>query len=206
MFSLCGSLLLIGHVQQEHAIISHLPSPPCVCIPMLQVRSAARKRWHRWQDNHALRVRVARAMSIPTSPTRISFHSIKQTTAVWLFQPARLAWLAPFTQIFRKWLCRLWMSEWASKRANGRGTGWMCPWQIGWEKASTVCVPLRLMRLKMNVTLRTRNTNWPFYPTVLGVYVLFQTVQSNIVPATVLVVAHLKSVVALNKPIFNHIR
>lgn len=43
-----------------------------------------RKRWHRWQDNHAIRVRVARAMSIPTSPTRISFHSIKQTTAVWL--------------------------------------------------------------------------------------------------------------------------
>lgn len=49
----------------------------------LQVRSAVRKRWHRWQDNHSLRVRVARAMSIPTSPTRISFHSIKQTTAVW---------------------------------------------------------------------------------------------------------------------------
>lgn len=49
----------------------------------LQVRSAVRKRWHRWQDNHSLRMRVARAMSIPTSPTRISFHSIKQTTAVW---------------------------------------------------------------------------------------------------------------------------
>lgn len=49
----------------------------------LQVRSAVRKRWHRWQDHHSLRVRVARAMSIPTSPTRISFHSIKQTTAVW---------------------------------------------------------------------------------------------------------------------------
>uniref|UniRef100_A0A8C4YAE1 Corticotropin releasing hormone receptor 2 n=1 Tax=Gopherus evgoodei TaxID=1825980 RepID=A0A8C4YAE1_9SAUR len=46
------------------------------------VRSATRKRWHRWQDHHALRVRVARAMSIPTSPTRISFHSIKQTAAV----------------------------------------------------------------------------------------------------------------------------
>lgn len=51
--------------------------------PALQVRSAVRKRWHRWQDNHSLRMRVARAMSIPTSPTRISFHSIKQTTAVW---------------------------------------------------------------------------------------------------------------------------
>lgn len=50
--------------------------------PPLQVRSALRKRWHRWQDHHALRVPVARAMSIPTSPTRISFHSIKQTAAV----------------------------------------------------------------------------------------------------------------------------
>uniref|UniRef100_A0AAY4CV27 G-protein coupled receptors family 2 profile 2 domain-containing protein n=1 Tax=Denticeps clupeoides TaxID=299321 RepID=A0AAY4CV27_9TELE len=52
------------------------------CFLNGEVRSAARKRWHRWQDNHALRVRVARAMSIPTSPTRISFHSIKQTTAL----------------------------------------------------------------------------------------------------------------------------
>ncbi|XP_026062791.1 corticotropin-releasing factor receptor 2-like [Carassius auratus] len=52
------------------------------CFLNGEVRSAARKRWHRWQDNHALRIRVARAMSIPTSPTRISFHSIKQTTAV----------------------------------------------------------------------------------------------------------------------------
>ncbi|MBN3307698.1 CRFR2 factor, partial [Amia calva] len=52
------------------------------CFLNGEVRSAARKRWHRWQDNHTLRVRVARAMSIPTSPTRISFHSIKQTTAV----------------------------------------------------------------------------------------------------------------------------
>uniref|UniRef100_A0A3P9ALR6 Corticotropin releasing hormone receptor 2 n=1 Tax=Esox lucius TaxID=8010 RepID=A0A3P9ALR6_ESOLU len=52
------------------------------CFLNGEVRSAARKRLHRWQDNHALRVHVARAMSIPTSPTRISFHSIKQTTAV----------------------------------------------------------------------------------------------------------------------------
>ncbi|KAK3567195.1 hypothetical protein QTP86_012679 [Hemibagrus guttatus] len=52
------------------------------CFLNGEVRSAVRKRWHRWQDNHALRVRVARAMSIPTSPTRISFHSIKHTTAV----------------------------------------------------------------------------------------------------------------------------
>ncbi|XP_009699010.1 PREDICTED: corticotropin-releasing factor receptor 2, partial [Cariama cristata] len=52
------------------------------CFLNGEVRSAARKRWHRWQDHHSLRVRVARAMSIPTSPTRISFHSIKQTAAV----------------------------------------------------------------------------------------------------------------------------
>uniref|UniRef100_A0A9J7X6U1 Uncharacterized protein n=2 Tax=Cyprinus carpio TaxID=7962 RepID=A0A9J7X6U1_CYPCA len=52
------------------------------CFLNGEVRSAARKRWHRWQDKHSLRVRMARAMSIPTSPTRISFHSIKQTTAV----------------------------------------------------------------------------------------------------------------------------
>ncbi|KAL4646481.1 corticotropin-releasing factor receptor 2-like [Arapaima gigas] len=57
-------------------------------MPSVQVRSAARKRWHRWQDNHALRVRVARAMSIPTSPTRISFHSIKQTTTTAQNKPA----------------------------------------------------------------------------------------------------------------------
>ncbi|XP_057160403.1 corticotropin-releasing factor receptor 2 isoform X2 [Ursus arctos] len=47
-----------------------------------EVRSAVRKRWHRWQDHHSLRVPVARATSIPTSPTRISFHSIKQTAAL----------------------------------------------------------------------------------------------------------------------------
>uniref|UniRef100_A0A8C5QTK5 Corticotropin releasing hormone receptor 2 n=1 Tax=Leptobrachium leishanense TaxID=445787 RepID=A0A8C5QTK5_9ANUR len=52
------------------------------CFLNGEVRSAARKRWHRWQDHHSLRVRVARAMSIPTSPSRISFHSIKQTAAV----------------------------------------------------------------------------------------------------------------------------
>lgn len=52
-----------------------------LCLPA-QVRSALRKRWHRWQDHHSLRVPVARAMSIPTSPTRISFHSIKQTATM----------------------------------------------------------------------------------------------------------------------------
>ncbi|XP_060104271.1 corticotropin-releasing factor receptor 2-like [Heteronotia binoei] len=52
------------------------------CFLNGEVRSAARKRWHRWQDHHSLRVRVARTMSIPTSPTRISFHSIKQTASV----------------------------------------------------------------------------------------------------------------------------
>uniref|UniRef100_A0A674CX33 Corticotropin-releasing factor receptor 1 n=1 Tax=Salmo trutta TaxID=8032 RepID=A0A674CX33_SALTR len=49
---------------------------------MKSVRSAVRKRWHRWQDKHSIRARVARAMSIPTSPTRVSFHSIKQSSAV----------------------------------------------------------------------------------------------------------------------------
>lgn len=66
---------------------------------IVQVRSAVRKRWHRWQDNHTLRVRVARAMSIPTSPTRISFHSIKQTTAVWANeQTLWIYWCAPCIQ------------------------------------------------------------------------------------------------------------
>ncbi|MBV97373.1 Corticotropin-releasing factor receptor 2, partial [Eschrichtius robustus] len=47
-----------------------------------EVRSAVRKKWHRWQDHHSLQVPMARAVSIPTSPTRISFHSIKQTAVV----------------------------------------------------------------------------------------------------------------------------
>ncbi|ETE70102.1 Corticotropin-releasing factor receptor 1, partial [Ophiophagus hannah] len=41
------------------------------CFLNSEVRSAVRKRWHRWQDKHSIRARVARAMSIPTSPTRI---------------------------------------------------------------------------------------------------------------------------------------
>ncbi|KAF7708035.1 hypothetical protein HF521_017092 [Silurus meridionalis] len=52
------------------------------CFLNSEVRSAVRKRWHRWQDHHSVRVRVARAMSIPTSPSRLSFHSIKQSTSV----------------------------------------------------------------------------------------------------------------------------
>ncbi|XP_062388569.1 corticotropin-releasing factor receptor 1-like [Sardina pilchardus] len=52
------------------------------CFLNSEVRSAARKRWHRWQDKHSFRTRGARAMSIPTSPSRLSFHSIKQSTSV----------------------------------------------------------------------------------------------------------------------------
>ncbi|XP_041941531.1 corticotropin-releasing factor receptor 1 isoform X2 [Alosa sapidissima] len=52
------------------------------CFLNSEVRSVARKRWHRWQDKHSIRTRGARAMSIPTSPTRLSFHSIKQSTSV----------------------------------------------------------------------------------------------------------------------------
>ncbi|KAG7459681.1 corticotropin-releasing factor receptor 1 [Megalops cyprinoides] len=52
------------------------------CFLNSEVRSAVRKRWHRWQDKHSIRARVARAMSIPTSPTRVSFHSIKQSSAL----------------------------------------------------------------------------------------------------------------------------
>lgn len=167
---------------------------------MLQVRSAARKRWHRWQDNHALRVRVARAMSIPTSPTRISFHSIKQTTAVWPLPACPPATAGSFHTDFQKAITPV-ANEWVSEQARDRLNVSMADW-LG--KASTVCVPLRLMRLKMNRTLRTRNTNWPFYPSVLSLCVLSQTVLSSIVPATTFVVAHLKSI--LNKPILNHMQ
>lgn len=58
------------------------PEGSAKSVPPLQVRSAVKKRWHRWRDHHSLRVPRARAMSIPTSPTRISFPSIKQTATV----------------------------------------------------------------------------------------------------------------------------
>lgn len=48
-----------------------------------QVRSAVRKRWIRWQDRHSIRSRVVRATSLPTSPSRVSFHSIKQSSNLW---------------------------------------------------------------------------------------------------------------------------
>lgn len=48
-----------------------------------QVRSAVRKRFHRWQEQHSIRARMTQAMSIPTSPSRVSFHSIKQSTSLW---------------------------------------------------------------------------------------------------------------------------
>lgn len=51
-----------------------------VCV---QVRSAVRKRWIRWQDRSSFRSRAVRATSIPTSPSRVSFHSIKQSSNLW---------------------------------------------------------------------------------------------------------------------------
>uniref|UniRef100_A0A8C4ZB52 Corticotropin-releasing factor receptor 1 n=1 Tax=Gadus morhua TaxID=8049 RepID=A0A8C4ZB52_GADMO len=48
----------------------------------LQVRSAVRKRFHRWQEQHSIRARMTQAISIPTSPSRVSFHSIKQSTSL----------------------------------------------------------------------------------------------------------------------------
>ncbi|KTG42768.1 hypothetical protein cypCar_00004210 [Cyprinus carpio] len=49
------------------------------CFLNSEVRSAVRKRWHRWQDKHSIRARVARAMSIPTSPTRLTIHILCKT-------------------------------------------------------------------------------------------------------------------------------
>ncbi|XP_058477586.1 corticotropin-releasing factor receptor 1-like isoform X1 [Solea solea] len=52
------------------------------CFLNSEVRSAARKRFHRWQEQHSIRARMTQAMSIPTSPSRVSFHSIKQSTSL----------------------------------------------------------------------------------------------------------------------------
>uniref|UniRef100_UPI0035900B5B corticotropin-releasing factor receptor 2-like isoform X2 n=1 Tax=Myxine glutinosa TaxID=7769 RepID=UPI0035900B5B len=52
------------------------------CFLNGEVRSALHKRWVRWLDNHVVCARVARAMSIPTSPSRASFQSFKRTTSV----------------------------------------------------------------------------------------------------------------------------
>ncbi|XP_067100660.1 corticotropin-releasing factor receptor 1-like isoform X1 [Osmerus mordax] len=52
------------------------------CFLNSEVRSAVRKRWHRWQEQHSIRARMTRAMSIPTSPSRVSFHSMKQSTSL----------------------------------------------------------------------------------------------------------------------------
>uniref|UniRef100_A0A3Q2UX14 Corticotropin releasing hormone receptor 1 n=1 Tax=Haplochromis burtoni TaxID=8153 RepID=A0A3Q2UX14_HAPBU len=52
------------------------------CFLNSEVRSAVRKRFHRWQEQHSIRARMTQAMSIPTSPSRVSFHSIKQSTSL----------------------------------------------------------------------------------------------------------------------------
>ncbi|MEQ2182261.1 hypothetical protein GOODEAATRI_020481, partial [Goodea atripinnis] len=39
-----------------------------------------KKRWMRWHDRHSIRSRTVRATSLPTSPSRVSFHSIKQSS------------------------------------------------------------------------------------------------------------------------------
>ncbi|KAJ3608053.1 hypothetical protein NHX12_025103 [Muraenolepis orangiensis] len=51
-------------------------------LESFQVRSAVRKRFHRWQEQHSIRMRMTQAISIPTSPSRVSFHSIKQSTSL----------------------------------------------------------------------------------------------------------------------------
>lgn len=64
-------------------------SPHLFCLftfhtcPSVQVRSAVRKRWSRWHDRHSIRSRTIRATSLPTSPSRVSFHSIKQSSNLW---------------------------------------------------------------------------------------------------------------------------
>ncbi|XP_054463160.1 corticotropin-releasing factor receptor 1 [Anoplopoma fimbria] len=50
------------------------------CFLNSEVRSAVRKRWIRWQDRHSFRSRAVRATSLPTSPSRVSFHSINQSS------------------------------------------------------------------------------------------------------------------------------
>ncbi|XP_051249610.1 corticotropin-releasing factor receptor 1 isoform X5 [Dicentrarchus labrax] len=50
------------------------------CFLNSEVRSAVRKHWIRWQDRHSFRSRAVRATSLPTSPSRVSFHSIKQSS------------------------------------------------------------------------------------------------------------------------------
>ncbi|XP_059893763.1 corticotropin-releasing factor receptor 1-like [Gadus macrocephalus] len=52
------------------------------CFLNSEVRSAVRKRFHRWQEQHSIRTRMTQAISIPTSPSRVSFHSIKQSTSL----------------------------------------------------------------------------------------------------------------------------
>uniref|UniRef100_M4AE84 Corticotropin releasing hormone receptor 1 n=1 Tax=Xiphophorus maculatus TaxID=8083 RepID=M4AE84_XIPMA len=50
------------------------------CFLNSEVRSTVKKRWIRWHDRHSIRSRTVRATSLPTSPSRVSFHSIKQSS------------------------------------------------------------------------------------------------------------------------------
>uniref|UniRef100_A0A3Q2CK46 Corticotropin releasing hormone receptor 1 n=1 Tax=Cyprinodon variegatus TaxID=28743 RepID=A0A3Q2CK46_CYPVA len=51
------------------------------CFLNSEVRSTVKKRWMRWHDRHSIRSRTVRATSIPTSPSRVSFHIAKTTAS-----------------------------------------------------------------------------------------------------------------------------
>lgn len=87
-----------------------------------QVRSAVRKRFHRWQEQHSIRARMTQAMSIPTSPSRVSFHSIKQSTSLWERRPAlsQIRALGETVIIFCHITGVHWNAFWAGARLQSR--------------------------------------------------------------------------------------